>query len=157
VVEARHRRATLKLRELQFRTAFDPRKTVEIARAIVTAKIKAEGHRREFGQAFLAELKRTKTTDDVRHVEGRTPAGTVRGAGGPIHGTRCCPSNAGDAELCDGGAGGKDDAGCDREGVGCWIWVPTRREEAREVELGLGLRRAASAEAGPGCVQYGRG
>jgi CRISPR/Cas system-associated endonuclease Cas1 len=39
-------RAFLKLRERQFRAAFDPRKTVEIAKAIVSKKIKAEHHSR---------------------------------------------------------------------------------------------------------------
>jgi CRISPR-associated endonuclease Cas1 len=63
------RRAALKVREHQFRAAFNPRRTVEIARAIIGQKIKVEGHRREAGQAFLTELQRTKTVDDVRHVE----------------------------------------------------------------------------------------
>ena len=40
------RRAALKVRERQFRAAFDPRKTIAIARAIVAAKVTAEGHRR---------------------------------------------------------------------------------------------------------------
>ena len=40
------RRAALKVCERQFRAAFDPKKTVEIAKAIVAAKIKAEHHAR---------------------------------------------------------------------------------------------------------------
>ena len=63
------RRAALKVRERQFRAAFNPRRTVEIARAIIAAKIKAESYRGKARQAFLTELQRTKTVDDVRHVE----------------------------------------------------------------------------------------
>jgi CRISPR/Cas system-associated endonuclease Cas1 len=37
-------RAALKIWERQFRTVFDPRKSVVIARAIVAAKVKPEGH-----------------------------------------------------------------------------------------------------------------
>jgi CRISPR/Cas system-associated endonuclease Cas1 len=62
-------RAALKARERQFRAAFDPRKTVEIARAIVGRKIKAEKHERLVEQEFFGALQQTKTTDDVRHVE----------------------------------------------------------------------------------------
>ena len=54
------RRPALKVRERQFRAGFDPRKTVAIARAIVAAKVRAEGHRREAGQAFLTGLQRAK-------------------------------------------------------------------------------------------------
>ena len=64
-------RAALKVRERQFRAAFDPRKTVEMAQAIVTAKVKTEGHQRDTSRAFVAELNRTKTTDVVRHVEAQ--------------------------------------------------------------------------------------
>jgi CRISPR/Cas system-associated endonuclease Cas1 len=66
------RRTALKVREKQFRAAFDPKKTVGIARAIVTAKVKAERHRRETGRAFLAGVQRAKTADDVRHIEAQT-------------------------------------------------------------------------------------
>ena len=65
------RRAALKVRERQFRGVFDPRKSLEIAKAIVARKVKAEGHRRELGQAFLTALQRAKTTDDVRHIEAQ--------------------------------------------------------------------------------------
>ena len=44
---------------------------MEIARAIVGKKIKAEQHRREMGLALLADLTKAKTTDDVRHVEAK--------------------------------------------------------------------------------------
>jgi CRISP-associated protein Cas1 len=62
-------RAALRLRERQFRAAFDQKKTVEIAQAIVCKKIKAEKHERVVEQEILTALQRTKTTDDVRHVE----------------------------------------------------------------------------------------
>jgi hypothetical protein len=38
----------------------------------VADKIKAEGHRRETKQVFLAELHRAKTVDDVRHIEAQS-------------------------------------------------------------------------------------
>src|ERR1700730_11908072 len=63
------RRATLKVRERQFRAAFDRRKTMEIAKAIVGKKIKAEHHRREIEQAFDYDLRKVKTVVDIRHVE----------------------------------------------------------------------------------------
>ncbi len=65
------RRATLKIRERQFRAALDPKKSAAIARAIVTAKVKAEGHLREVERAFSTELLKTRTPDDVRHVEAK--------------------------------------------------------------------------------------
>jgi CRISP-associated protein Cas1 len=65
------RRAALKIRERQFRAALDPKKSAAIARAIVTAKVKAEGHLREVERAFSTELLKTKTADDVRHVEAK--------------------------------------------------------------------------------------
>jgi CRISPR/Cas system-associated endonuclease Cas1 len=42
--QANASRAALKVREQQFRAVFDPRRTTRIARAIVSEKIKAEGH-----------------------------------------------------------------------------------------------------------------
>jgi len=65
------RRAALKVRERQFRAAFDPGKTVAIAKAIIGKKIRAEGLRREAGQTFLAGLHRAKTADDVRHIKAQ--------------------------------------------------------------------------------------
>jgi CRISPR-associated endonuclease Cas1 len=62
---------TLKVRERQFRAAFDPTKTVAIAKAVVAAKFRAEGHRREAGQAYLAGLQGTKTVDNIRHIEAQ--------------------------------------------------------------------------------------
>ena len=62
------RRTALKVRERQFRAAFDQRKTVEIAKAIVTAKIKAERHE-QAERTFLTGLHQARTVDDVRHVE----------------------------------------------------------------------------------------
>lgn len=64
-------RAALKLRAQQFRAVFDTRKTVEIARAVVARKIKAEGHEWEPEREFLVDLRKSKTTDDVRHVEAQ--------------------------------------------------------------------------------------
>jgi CRISPR/Cas system-associated endonuclease Cas1 len=66
------RRNALKMRERQFQAAFNARKTITIARTIVTSKIKAERHRREIEQTFLAQLQKAKTTNDVRHVEAKT-------------------------------------------------------------------------------------
>jgi CRISPR/Cas system-associated endonuclease Cas1 len=43
------RRAALKVREGQFRAAFDRKKSLEIAKAIVSRKVKAEGHEQESG------------------------------------------------------------------------------------------------------------
>jgi CRISP-associated protein Cas1 len=37
----------------------------------VAAKVRAEGHGRASERAFLAELRKAKTTDDVRHVEAK--------------------------------------------------------------------------------------
>jgi CRISPR/Cas system-associated endonuclease Cas1 len=65
-------RAALKVRERQFRAAFDPRKTVEVATAIVGRKIKAERHARLDERAFLTGLQAAKTVDDVRHAEAKT-------------------------------------------------------------------------------------
>jgi CRISPR-associated protein Cas1 len=65
------RRAALKVRERQFRAAFDPGKTLEIAEAIVTKKIKAEGLARMTERDFLAALYKARTTDDVRHLEAK--------------------------------------------------------------------------------------
>ena len=64
-------RAALKTRERQFKVAFDPAKTAAVARAIVAKKIKAEGHSQPVKRAFLAELKKSRTTDEVRHVEAK--------------------------------------------------------------------------------------
>ena len=64
-------RAALKIRERQFRGAFDPRKTVVMARAIVAAKVKAENHARPDERAFLATLRSAKTADDVHHIEAK--------------------------------------------------------------------------------------
>jgi hypothetical protein len=66
------------MRERQFRAAFSPARTVAIAKAIVTDKIKAEGHRA--GQAFLAELRRAKTVDDVRSLYPRNFEASAWGA-----------------------------------------------------------------------------
>lgn len=65
------RRAALKVRERQFQAVFDTRKSVAIARAIVTAKVKAEGHSREVERAFSISLLKTRTPDDVRHIEAK--------------------------------------------------------------------------------------
>ena len=59
------------MRERQFRAVFDRKKSLEIAKAIVTRKVKAEGHRRETRQAFMTGLQRAKTVDDVRHIEAQ--------------------------------------------------------------------------------------
>ena len=67
------RRAALRARERQFRAAFDRRKSLKIARAIVGKKVKAEGHPQETKQAFLAGLQKAKTTDEVRHIEAQCP------------------------------------------------------------------------------------
>jgi CRISPR-associated endonuclease Cas1 len=64
-------RAALKLRERQFRAVFDARKTMEIARGIVNNKIKAEGHGQSIEREFLSGLRKTTTTDDVRHLEAK--------------------------------------------------------------------------------------
>jgi CRISPR/Cas system-associated endonuclease Cas1 len=66
------RRTALKVRERQFRAAFDPGKSLGIARAIVAAKIKAENHEPPIKQNFLVGLQKAKTTNDVRHVEAQT-------------------------------------------------------------------------------------
>ena len=63
--------AALAIRCKQFAAVLDPARTVAIARAIVAAKVRAEGHRREAGQAFLAGLQRAKTVEAVRHVEAQ--------------------------------------------------------------------------------------
>jgi CRISPR/Cas system-associated endonuclease Cas1 len=64
-------RTALRIRERQFRMAFNPRKSAAIARAIVATKVKAERHRYETERALVAELKRARTTDDVRHIEAK--------------------------------------------------------------------------------------
>jgi CRISPR/Cas system-associated endonuclease Cas1 len=68
------RRAALKVRERQFRAAFNQTRTVAIARAIVTAKIKAEHHRQAAGKAFMTGLQKARTVDDVRHIEAQAAA-----------------------------------------------------------------------------------
>ena len=65
------RRTALKVRERQFKAAFDRRKTVEITQAIVARKIEAQGHSRVNKRMFLAELRRARTVDDIRHVEAK--------------------------------------------------------------------------------------
>lgn len=65
------RRTALKVRERQFRAAFDKRKTVAIAREMVAKKVKAEGHTRPVTQTLLTGLQRAKTADDVRHIEAQ--------------------------------------------------------------------------------------
>jgi CRISPR/Cas system-associated endonuclease Cas1 len=42
-----------------------------IARAIVAAKVKAEGHEKPAEREFLATLRKTRTTDAVRHIEAQ--------------------------------------------------------------------------------------
>jgi CRISPR-associated endonuclease Cas1 len=64
-------RAALKVRERQFRAAFDPAKTAATARAIVAAKVKMEGHAKVLERSFLTRLQQAKTTDDVRHAEAQ--------------------------------------------------------------------------------------
>jgi CRISPR/Cas system-associated endonuclease Cas1 len=64
-------RTALRIRERQFRMAFNPRKSAAIARSSVAAKVKAERHRYETERALVAELKRARTTDDVRHIEAK--------------------------------------------------------------------------------------
>jgi CRISPR associated protein Cas1 len=65
------RRAALKVRERQFRAAFDRRKTVEIARAIVARKIVEERHSLADRKAFLMMLGRARSTDDIRYAEAQ--------------------------------------------------------------------------------------
>jgi CRISPR/Cas system-associated endonuclease Cas1 len=64
-------RAALKVREQQFRAVFNRTKTVEIARAIVSEKIKAEAHERLIEREFLSAVRRAQTTDDVRFAEAK--------------------------------------------------------------------------------------
>jgi CRISPR/Cas system-associated endonuclease Cas1 len=64
-------RAGISIRRKQFAAVLDPVKTVAVARAVVTAKVKAEGHARVAERVFLAALRASKTTDDVRHVEAK--------------------------------------------------------------------------------------
>ena len=94
--------------------ALDPRKTVEIARAIVTKKIRMEGHERLIEREFLRDLQQAKTTDDVRHVKASAAqiwwsqwtgfklafkGAGVPGTGGSIHGAGGRSSNAGHVEF----------------------------------------------------------
>ena len=65
------RRAALRVRERQFKAAFNPAKTAAIARAIVAKKIVAESHARTIKREFLARLQKARTTDDVRHWEAK--------------------------------------------------------------------------------------
>jgi len=65
------RRTALKVREQQFRAAFNPAKTGAIARAIVAAKIRAEHHARPNERTFFAAIRSTRTPDDARHVEAK--------------------------------------------------------------------------------------
>ncbi len=62
-------RAALRIRERQFKAAFDLERAIVIARKIVTEKIKAEGHSPVPKQSYLAALRSSKTVDDVRHIE----------------------------------------------------------------------------------------
>jgi hypothetical protein len=64
-------RAALKVRARQHACAASPAECTRIARAIVAAKVKAEHHTGAAKKAFLAALKKAKTTDDVRHVEAQ--------------------------------------------------------------------------------------
>jgi hypothetical protein len=64
-------RAALKVRERQFKAAFEPTKTTAIARAIVAKKIAHENHPRPVKLDFLTTLRKARTTDDVRHAEAK--------------------------------------------------------------------------------------
>ena len=145
------RRTALKVRERQFKAVFDRKKSLEIAKAIVARKVKAEGHRRETRIALEAELQRAKSADDVRHAEAKAAqvrwsqwAGTeMRFAdpavpadwrswsgrrwrvGGSIHGAGCGASDAGHAKLCDGDRDGAVDKGDRRNGIRPVLWVST--------------------------------
>jgi CRISPR/Cas system-associated endonuclease Cas1 len=77
------RRAALKVRERQFKAAFDRKKSLEIAKAIVARKVKAEGHRREVGQAFLTGCKRRRQRTMFaisRHKPRKSFGGNGRGS-----------------------------------------------------------------------------
>lgn len=67
-------RAALSLRLRQFEAVLDPRKTVMIARKIVEVKLKAENRNPKDRTAFEVMLKKTQSTDDVRHVEAKAAA-----------------------------------------------------------------------------------
>jgi hypothetical protein len=56
----------LKVRERQFKAAFDPTKTAAIARAIVAKKIAHENHSKPIKLDFLTTLRKAQTTDDIR-------------------------------------------------------------------------------------------
>jgi CRISPR-associated protein Cas1 len=64
-------RAALRIRERQFKAAFNPERTFTIAHKIVATKIKAEGHSSASKQCLLAALRSAKTVDDVRHIEAK--------------------------------------------------------------------------------------
>jgi CRISPR/Cas system-associated endonuclease Cas1 len=64
-------RSALKVRERQFKVAFDPTKTAAIARAIVAKKIAHENHPRPVKLDFLTTLRKARTTDDIRHAEAK--------------------------------------------------------------------------------------
>jgi CRISPR-associated protein Cas1 len=65
------RRAALKVRERQFRAAFDRAKSAMIAKAIVVEKIEREKHSRAVKLDFLKALGKARTTDDIRYVEAK--------------------------------------------------------------------------------------
>jgi hypothetical protein len=64
-------RAGLAIRRKQFEAVCDPVRSLKVARAIICEKIKAERHGRTAERVFLTELRKAKTTDDVRHVEAK--------------------------------------------------------------------------------------
>ena len=64
-------RAALSLRLRQFEAVADPRKTAAIARGVVAAKLKAEGHGLSDRKMFKTMLDKAQSTDDVRHVEAK--------------------------------------------------------------------------------------
>jgi CRISPR/Cas system-associated endonuclease Cas1 len=64
-------RAALSLRLHQFEAIISPRKTLMAAKAIVAAKLKAEGHGPANRKLFTTMLEKAQSTDDVRHVEAQ--------------------------------------------------------------------------------------
>lgn len=64
--------AGLAIRRKQFKAVGDPVWALKVAQAIVAEKIKVERHARAGERAFLAGLRKARTTDDVRHVEAKS-------------------------------------------------------------------------------------
>jgi CRISPR-associated endonuclease Cas1 len=64
-------RNVITARMRQFAAVFDPEKTAALARAIVSRKIKAEGHPRPVEREFLAALQPSRTVMDARAIEAK--------------------------------------------------------------------------------------